>query len=245
MIRALSLCLALLATPAAAQTSPHVTVDVRPGWTTERGTRMAALHLRLAPGWKTYWRAPGETGIPPRIAVAGGDAAVHWPVPEVTESFGLTSIGYAGEVVLPVEVAGDPGRLSGRMEIGICERVCVPVTLGFDAPLDRDGPDPAIAAALAAQAVAGRGPAVCAASAIEGGLRLTVRVPAVADPDALVVEVADPGIWVSPARGGRREGGAWVATVDLMGAVALDRSALTVTSLGSGWAEERRGCAPA
>ena len=42
-----------------------VQIEVLPGWQTASGTQMAALRLTLAPGWKTYWRAPGEGGIPP------------------------------------------------------------------------------------------------------------------------------------------------------------------------------------
>ncbi len=28
----------------------------------------AGVEIKLAPGWKTYWRYPGDSGIPPRIA---------------------------------------------------------------------------------------------------------------------------------------------------------------------------------
>ena len=60
----------LLPTGASAQgrvDSPVVAAEILPGWTSASGTRIAALHLTLTPGWHTYWRIPGEAGIAPRF----------------------------------------------------------------------------------------------------------------------------------------------------------------------------------
>ena len=57
---------ALICAPAALRAEPGP-AEIRPGWQTGAGTRMVALHLRLAPEWKTYWRSPGEAGIPPEF----------------------------------------------------------------------------------------------------------------------------------------------------------------------------------
>ena len=67
-VAALALC------PQAAVAGPPedvVQIEVLPGWQTASGTQMAAIRLTLAPGWKTYWRAPGEGGIPPAFGWAG------------------------------------------------------------------------------------------------------------------------------------------------------------------------------
>ena len=73
-----------------------VSASVLTGWRMENGHHMAALRITLAPGWKTYWRAPGEAGIPPRFDWTGSDnlsaVTVHWPDGE-SESFGPREAG--------------------------------------------------------------------------------------------------------------------------------------------------------
>src|SRR6056297_1113481 len=105
--RVRSVCARLgLALLAAAPASAHaeaampadvVRAEVLPGWTTGAGTRMAALRLTLAPGWKTYWRAPGDAGIPPAFDWSGSrnlkGVAFHWPAPDVFQSYGIRTIG--------------------------------------------------------------------------------------------------------------------------------------------------------
>ena len=60
--------IALAATPTLAQSQDEVLDGALvSGWQMPNGHRMAALHLRLAPHWKTYWRAPGDAGIPPQF----------------------------------------------------------------------------------------------------------------------------------------------------------------------------------
>ena len=95
---ALLLALALTG-PGFAQSGPgvHADVDIIPGWRQDDGAHMAALRIKLDEGWKTYWRAPGEAGIPPSIDWSGsvnlGDVGFHWPVPEVIVSNGVTTLG--------------------------------------------------------------------------------------------------------------------------------------------------------
>ncbi|MCX8508161.1 MAG: protein-disulfide reductase DsbD family protein, partial [Rhodobacteraceae bacterium] len=69
----LSAVLALAAPLAQAQPVPDnlLKAEILPGWRTESGSQMAALRLTMAPGWKTYWRAPGDAGIPPRFDWTG------------------------------------------------------------------------------------------------------------------------------------------------------------------------------
>ncbi|MEM9552608.1 MAG: protein-disulfide reductase DsbD domain-containing protein, partial [Pseudomonadota bacterium] len=75
-----------------------VQVEVLDGGETAHGTVMTALRLTLADGWKTYWRAPGDAGIPPSFNWRGsrnvGEVAITWPTPQVFNDYGMRSIGY-------------------------------------------------------------------------------------------------------------------------------------------------------
>ncbi|MCR9215088.1 MAG: protein-disulfide reductase DsbD family protein [Proteobacteria bacterium] len=92
------------------------------------------LQVQLAPGWKIYWRNPGDAGIPPQFNWAGSTnlqtAEVHWPRPEEFDVFGLTTWGYHDEVVYPITVSlkdkGAPLDLKLDLFFGICEQVCIP-----------------------------------------------------------------------------------------------------------------------
>lgn len=231
------------------------TVGLLSGWQERDGAHVAALTLALTPGWKTYWRVPGEAGIPPefdwRASRNVARVVVHWPRPVVFDQAGMTSLGYGGEVVLPLEVVpADPERpvlLAGTVTLGVCRDICIPVTADLAADLPRPGQaEPRIRRALdgAPERIAGR--AACRVDPIADGLRLTVRLPVgSAGVEAVAVETPDPAVWVSEA-GLAADGGGLTATVDLVppsGApFALDRSALRFTVIGGGWAGEMTGC---
>lgn len=226
------------ATPAGAQDFPGlVSARLLPGWTAGDGTRFSALEIVLEPGWKTYWRSPGESGIPPSFDWQEGLGAVEffWPAPEVFEAGGARSLGYRDRLVLPFTVAptaaGPAGTLRAEVEFGLCREVCVPVTvtLAAPAPAAGDAPDPRILAALDAQPVAGATGAIrCEAEPIADGMRITARLPAGADGGgdgagngggsggmnggmngggAVVAELSDPSIWVSDPEISHRDGG--------------------------------------
>ena len=110
-------------------------VDARllPGLEQEDGSRLAGLRLSLADGWKTYWRSPGEAGIPPDFDWSGSQnvrqVTVLWPRPEVFDSFGYQTVGYSREVVLPVVVVPEdpsqPMRVTVEVNLGVCKGLCV------------------------------------------------------------------------------------------------------------------------
>ncbi|MGR3465736.1 protein-disulfide reductase DsbD domain-containing protein [Limimaricola sp.] len=256
--------LAALALPATAMAGPVddiVRLDLLPGWRAADGTQMAGFRVSLAPGWKTYWRAPGEAGIPPQVDWSGSDnvagAAFRWPVPEVFEVGGFETYGYSEQVVFPVAVTparpGAPVRIEGRLEIGVCQDVCVPVSLDFAADLpQQERRDPALALALADRAQtpaeAGVDGARCAVSPTDDGVALTAELPFIDGTQAVVVETGDPALWAAPVTV-RREGGSFLASTRISHVakepVALDRSGLVLTMIGDGEAVEFRGCAPA
>ncbi|MFN6952019.1 MAG: protein-disulfide reductase DsbD domain-containing protein [Albidovulum sp.] len=260
---ALSLALASAAFPALAQelSANVISARLREGWRTASGTQMAALELKLAPGWKTYWRAPGEGGIPPQFDWRGstniGSVAFHWPKPEVFDLNGMRIFGYRDALVLPIEIRpaepGQPVRVRAEIDLGVCKEICMPMTVAVTADLPSAGtPDPVIGAALAngpePAAAAGVTAVRCTAEPIRDGLRLTshLAMPRLGPDEIAVVELADADVWVSPTRT-QREGGELSATADLVPAeakpFALDRSGVRITVFGAaGRVVDVQGC---
>lgn len=235
-------------------------LEVLPGWQTDAGTYMAGLRIDLAPGWKTYWRAPGSAGIPPQFSWAGStnitSSSVHWPVPEVFDQDGQRSIGYHDSVVIPIELqtstTGAPVRMKGEINIGVCDEICVPVRLMFDAILPTDGSrNPAIIAALVNRpmtaAEANVGAVTCAITPISDGLQVTtsITVPNAGHEEVVIIEAGNPQVWVSEPTV-NRTGTTLIATADMVhvsgNAFALDRSAVRITVLGSDQAIDIQGC---
>ena len=237
-------------------------VSILSGWRTASGTHMTAIRIQLAPGWKTYWRAPGDAGIPPRFAWNGSrnlDAVkFHWPTPTIFYQNGARSIGYAGEVIIPIELTpenagSDMIKLRGEMELGVCEEICLPMNVRLRADLTPgDAPDATIRASLNNQPVAasgaGVGPVTCDVEPIADGLRLTARIemPSIGSDEAAIVELADQTVWVSEANTSR-SGRNLTAVSELVPPNAapflLSRSDIRITVLGDKKAVDIRGCA--
>ncbi len=95
----------------------------------------AALEIKLEEGWKTYWRAPGDSGIPPQFSFFGSSnvasVAFDFPTPSFYTDFGTQSVGYKNRVVFPISVRmleqNQPTVLNLNAIIGICSEICVPV----------------------------------------------------------------------------------------------------------------------
>ena len=98
------------------------------------GALRAGLEIRLKSGWHTYWRYPGDAGVPPQFDFAASQnlkrAVVLWPAPQRIEEAGGSTIGYLGSVIFPVRVEPlDPAKpVLLRLKLGyaICEKLCVP-----------------------------------------------------------------------------------------------------------------------
>lgn len=106
----------------------------------------AGIQLRMSPGWKTYWRNPGDSGMPPIFDWSGSEnlksAEVAYPVPHRFSDAGGTAIGYKGEVIFPVKVTperpGEPVVLKLNLDYGLCKDLCIPNTVKLDATLPAD-----------------------------------------------------------------------------------------------------------
>ena len=168
MKAAILLCLVLLA-PALGRaaesnivTSPRVTARlvseqdaVAPG-----GTLRVGLQLRMAPGWHTYWRNPGDAGVPTSMAFSlpqGAKAGpIAWPAPSRQTEGNITILGYTGTVLLPVAITAPTtaGPLPVRVHAAwlVCANICVPEKADFALTLATGAAAPSAEAGLFAQA---------------------------------------------------------------------------------------------
>jgi DsbC/DsbD-like thiol-disulfide interchange protein len=104
----------------------------------------AGVEIRLDPGWKTYWRYPGDSGVPPRFAFVRSDnvaaVALSWPAPQGFSDGAGTSIGYAGHVIFPLRITPKdrtkPVVVRLDLDFAICEKLCVPAEGKVDLELD-------------------------------------------------------------------------------------------------------------
>ncbi|MBP2310880.1 protein-disulfide reductase DsbD family protein [Azospirillum soli] len=110
------------------------------------------LELRLEPGWKTYWRSPGDAGFAPRLDWAGSTnlktAELSYPAPHRFTVLGFETAGYNAEVMFPLTATltepGKPVDLALNAELLICSTICVPQTvkLGLSIPAGPATPGP-------------------------------------------------------------------------------------------------------
>jgi DsbC/DsbD-like thiol-disulfide interchange protein len=98
------------------------------------GIVRAGVEIRIAAGWKTYWRYPGDSGVPPVFDFSKSENAksvsILWPAPHRFEYEGGASIGYKGDVMFPVHVVAEnprrPVTLRLAIEYAVCEKLCIP-----------------------------------------------------------------------------------------------------------------------
>jgi DsbC/DsbD-like thiol-disulfide interchange protein len=108
----------------------------------------AGIEIKLDPGWQTYWRDPGDSGVPPRFDFSDSENVkmvdVLWPAPErFPDGAGGHSIGYRNRVILPLHVV--PAQAAGRtalrlkLEYDVCSNICIPVESNLVLNLGGDG----------------------------------------------------------------------------------------------------------
>lgn len=111
-----------------------------------KSTLMAGVQLRMGPGWKTYWKNPGDSGVPPHFDWSGSTnlkhAEVLFPAPHRFAEADGWAIGYREEIVFPVKITpereGEPVELKLVLDYGLCKDLCIPndVTLGLTIAAD-------------------------------------------------------------------------------------------------------------
>lgn len=180
---------------------PDVRIVV-PGGGLPGGAHEIGVEIALPDGWHTYWRSPGDAGLPPVFDPSASTNLkafeVSWPAPERYVFEDIVSIVYHGNPILPVRVVpADPARpveLSVRLDYGYCREVCIPASADLSVTLDpaaSSDPDATAAVAAARAAVP-----VAEADAPDLGLRVASierigndRKTAVL---RIVVELAEP-----------------------------------------------------
>ena len=102
---------------------------------------LGGIALQLKPGWHTYWRTPGDSGVPPRFDFSKSDnveaVTVLWPAPKkFDDGAGGTSLGYVDQVVLPLRIvaknAEKPVTLRADVNYAVCEKLCIPVQANLE-----------------------------------------------------------------------------------------------------------------
>jgi DsbC/DsbD-like thiol-disulfide interchange protein len=97
---------------------------------------LGGIAFQLQPGWKTYWRTPGDSGVPPRFDFTKSEnieaVTVLWPAPtRFDDGAGGTSLGYHDQIVLPLRIvpksADKPVTLRANVNYAVCEKLCIPV----------------------------------------------------------------------------------------------------------------------
>ncbi|HEY5126688.1 MAG TPA: protein-disulfide reductase DsbD domain-containing protein [Bradyrhizobium sp.] len=97
---------------------------------------LGGIAFQLQPGWKTYWRTPGDSGVPPRFDFSKSEnieaVTVLWPAPsKFDDGAGGHSLGYHDQIVLPLRIvaknADKPVTLRAGISYAVCEKLCIPV----------------------------------------------------------------------------------------------------------------------
>lgn len=175
--------------------------------------RWAGLEIEMEAGYKTYWRHPGDSGIPAEFDWTGSrnvaSVAIEWPAPGRFEDPFGAYYGYLDHVVLPLKVVPEdpsaPVTLSLSLFYGVCKEICIPATaeVSLTLPAEPTGANAAIARARAAVPVAqpmGEQPGPLAVLGVEraGPDALAVRVRA-PEGATLLAEGPDDGWFLAPA----------------------------------------------
>jgi DsbC/DsbD-like thiol-disulfide interchange protein len=137
-------CLLALGCPAQAEeaamsswsSGSHSQLRLIAGPTTPTGKQRVGVEIKMTPGYKTYWRSPGDSGVPPVFDWSGSDNVggldVRWPAPQRFEAGNGYGVGYIDEVVVPISVQPvDPDKpvtVVLKLAYAVCEKICIPAT---------------------------------------------------------------------------------------------------------------------
>src|ERR1700721_2975810 len=164
---ALAAALSLLLPAASASAADAFSTDWAPAAKSQArliagGGNLAGFQIALAPGAITYWRDPGDAGLPPTLDFSASDnvASVEpeFPAPKrIKEADGGEAFGYDGSVIFPLRVKPrdptKPATLKLTADFAVCEKVCLPAKAHLELTLPSALGSPlagAIEAALAA-----------------------------------------------------------------------------------------------
>jgi DsbC/DsbD-like thiol-disulfide interchange protein len=202
------------------------------------GRLQGVLDIALKPGWKTYWRDPGDSGVPPQLDISASTnvsgAEMSFPAPRRHDDGYGQWAGYDHPVALPVTftvaTAGQKAVISADIFLGVCETICIPIQarLTVDPAADPDNADDAESVRAAIAALPAKAGADFGATPLPGDHEtLAVEATVPGDPAAADFFVAgtDDYMFGPPAR--EVKAGKVVFTVPI-----LDRPSSTPTGDG-------------
>ncbi len=172
----------------------------------EGGVTLAGLEIDMPATTNTYWRIPGETGIPTEFDFSASTGVsgpqVHWPYPQIDRSRGYLDYAYYGPVVLPFEIEAEETEaiLDVSVVLGICDEICIPATARPTLPLGFAAPDAAQSLRLD-QAMSQTPflwdkpgePFATVEAGLDGSLHVYGADPSI-DPQSVIADVGDPAI---------------------------------------------------
>ncbi len=201
----------LLALPATAGEQPYrvsLIGDAFDGTSWQTG-----VLVELAPGWKTYWRMPGEAGIPPEftwITSAPAEVAVAFPAPRRYADQSGETVGYEEVALFPVTVTpGQAGELTLGLDLffAVCKDICIPAKATASVTLGAMMRDPEGSARVdqARRRVPGPGTAISAARLVKEGEKTMLELDFAERPEDVFVEAPGTAYFRAPdfSEGGR------------------------------------------
>ena len=108
------------------------------------------LHFRLQPGWKVYWRSPGDAGFPPQLEWNGSNnlksATLQWPAPKRFSVLGIETLGYKDELVLPIiaiqKTPNTATTFEAQLRYLVCNEICIPYDTSLSLHLPKGNGEP-------------------------------------------------------------------------------------------------------
>lgn len=189
-------------------------VQILEGWQDQSGATIAAIRVELLPGWHTYWRVPGEIGIPPQFDWSGSSnlaaLSYEWPRPGIYEEAGMRYFGYQDELTLPVRLVpkdpSDPIVVRLNLFLGVCKEICLPGNAEVSATLEPKAEAweiREIRAALQRRALsadeAGVSLVKCSLAPTSRGLEISAEIEFESAPSSeqvALIESRDPALWI-------------------------------------------------
>ncbi|MEI7598691.1 MAG: protein-disulfide reductase DsbD domain-containing protein [Aestuariivirga sp.] len=201
-IAALSFALAM---PALAEDKPYRVSLIGDGFD---GTSWhSGVLIELAPGWKTYWRMPGDSGIAPEFTWTPSRPAraeVQFPTPSRHVDEGGEAVGYEGQVIFPVTVTPEkPEGLDLKLDLffAVCKDVCIPAQAEASISLGTDARDPLGSSRVetARADVPTAGDAVTSAEIVNENGKPVLKLALKERPEDIFIESATSAYFHAPA----------------------------------------------
>ncbi len=192
------------------------------------GKIRAGLQIEPKPGWITYWREPGNSGIPPQVTIAPASGvsldAIAYPVPKHFSKGGIEDIAYDAPVTLPLSLTAGKGQveIDAAIFIGICKDICIPfqanLSLKLGSAMSRPEEEAILAAADASLPKPPSADFRVTAHALSADLKtlsLTLALPADAKGTPDIIVTGPSGYAFTKQSGGKRDGATFQADMTI------------------------------